>query len=702
MSHLDTTMVEVAARKSPRKKAAKKSPSKAISKTTRDKISKAVKKAHVTGRKKDGKKADYEKAKPSRKKPRKISDFGAKIGGARKDRVAHKRKEKEGDTAGGSGPPSKRSPTKTWKERIGVDIREVGKDADTRYYLTFKKGKKTFIDYGNKFDSREAATKGMPLLALRVLNYGIIKSPGEGDQNKFHITRRVGRRNDIIMADKSFSSLTEAHVYMRENAENILNYKVSSEDKKKSGSGGYGEDILTSKDAVVRVGPSWRKLKDATPDMVLRDFGFHGVEFGNWQGKRSDLLNMAYDGLRDMANVLGISPLGISLGGKLSLAFGARGKGGRGAARAHFEPTHNVINLTKEGGAGSLAHEWAHGLDYALLIHLGTRFPALVRATPADTAMLSSRLNSGVGHECLEAVRSGKAETIDKLAQHYGTDVDSVRLAGSVYSVVSGLMQQAKTIKPDEAALAAAVNLRENELNKHVDSLVANLVAGSVRGARKKAAVALSPGDADRVKALASGFFSESGSKITWANGRWSNETVHNIDSYLRRKGVGSLLGSNSRPGPVGGLLYFSKKLNESYIAQRESKEKGEHVKVVDSDFSKEAVVADSTRSSKYWSLPHEMLARAFSAYVEDELKSRGEQSDYLSRRSDNEYYKSAKIRPFADGEERVNMSRELHGLMTTLRQSGFFKEATPVKAKPVRKSPNKNTKKTPTGKKAK
>ena len=32
---------------------------------------------------------------------------------------------------------------------------------------------------------------------------------------------------------------------------------------------------------------------------------------------------------------------------------------------AHYEPARNVINLTRLKGAGSLAHEWGHALDYA-------------------------------------------------------------------------------------------------------------------------------------------------------------------------------------------------------------------------------------------------------------------------------------------------------------------------------------------------
>ncbi|MEK9231620.1 hypothetical protein, partial [Escherichia coli] len=74
-------------------------------------------------------------------------------------------------------------------------------------------------------------------------------------------------------------------------------------------------------------------------------------------------LNRAYDSLMDMADVLKVPAKALSLNGRLGLAFGARGKGGKNAAAAHYEPGQVAINLTKGNGAGSLAHEWFHALD---------------------------------------------------------------------------------------------------------------------------------------------------------------------------------------------------------------------------------------------------------------------------------------------------------------------------------------------------
>ncbi|HFD9218972.1 TPA: LPD38 domain-containing protein [Salmonella enterica] len=113
-----------------------------------------------------------------------------------------------------------------------------------------------------------------------------------------------------------------------------------------------------------RTGPD-RREGDVTPEKFSDAFGFRGVQFGNYvEGpRRQSDLNRAYDSLMDMADVLKVPPKALSLNGRLGLAFGARGKGGKNAAAAHYEPGQIAINLTKGNGAGSLAHEWFHALD---------------------------------------------------------------------------------------------------------------------------------------------------------------------------------------------------------------------------------------------------------------------------------------------------------------------------------------------------
>ena len=110
-----------------------------------------------------------------------------------------------------------------------------------------------------------------------------------------------------------------------------------------------------------RRGPA-RRDGDATPDSFLQTFGCRGVQFGNWveNDRRRRDLNDAHDALSDLAAALGLPAAFIGFGGKLGLAFGARGSG---KAMAHYERGQSVINLTKTSGPGCLAHEWFHALD---------------------------------------------------------------------------------------------------------------------------------------------------------------------------------------------------------------------------------------------------------------------------------------------------------------------------------------------------
>ena len=117
-----------------------------------------------------------------------------------------------------------------------------------------------------------------------------------------------------------------------------------------------------------RHGGDYRKGKATTPSDYDKAFGFRGVQFGNWVAQsgelsRQNLMDQAYDALHDLSKVTGITTKDISLDGSLGLAFGARGVGGKNAALAHYEPDTKVINLTKYGGAGCVAHEWFHAMD---------------------------------------------------------------------------------------------------------------------------------------------------------------------------------------------------------------------------------------------------------------------------------------------------------------------------------------------------
>jgi len=173
-----------------------------------------------------------------------------------------------------------------------------------------------------------------------------------------------------------------------------------------------------------RVGDDHRNGKDVTPEMFQESFGFRGVEFGNYveQDRRQSDLDNAYDSLMDLAGILGIPSQAISLNGELGLAFGARGKGGKRAPAAHYEPGSVVINLTKKNGPGSLAHEWWHGVDYYFSKQAGKSAEAF---TESLLVKLASRpgTQSGRNYQLPDTIR-------EDIVQAFGTIVRTTKESG--------------------------------------------------------------------------------------------------------------------------------------------------------------------------------------------------------------------------------------------------------------------------------
>lgn len=113
---------------------------------------------------------------------------------------------------------------------------------------------------------------------------------------------------------------------------------------------------------IERDGEDYRGGIEITPEIWQEFFNFRGVEFGNWtsQKDRQASMNFAFDALKDLAYALNVEDFDIAFGGRLALAFGARG---RSSASAHYEVEREVINLTKMHGAGCTAHCWFHAFD---------------------------------------------------------------------------------------------------------------------------------------------------------------------------------------------------------------------------------------------------------------------------------------------------------------------------------------------------
>ncbi|WP_202841938.1 PLxRFG domain-containing protein [Luteimonas saliphila] len=359
-----------------------------------------------------------------------------------------------------------------------------------------------------------------------------------------------------------------------------------------------------------RVGPAHRRPdEDITSERLMEAFGFRGVNFGNWMkgesaAKRRERqlhLNHAYDALLDLSEITGLPPKAISLEGKLGLAFGAQGSGGRGAA--HFVPGVNEINLTRTNGAGGIAHEWAHALDHYFAVQAGE---AAARAERPYLTQVSkdTRAELGVRPEIARAVRSivnsmeKRPQTAEEIAERQERADKQIR---------AGLNRALETLRkqiPESDAEALA----------NFDDLAARLRAGDqgeghvptgrkVKGLKPRTRV---DEEVSQVAGQMLGLLREHGAAM----------------DYM----LPNLLEADGRAG----LLAYQ----AQQAAQREDHvpQTGE----VRSEYLKEAVALESKSAQRgtgerYWTTPWELFARAFESYVIDRLASGKRRSDYLT-----------------------------------------------------------------------
>lgn len=254
--------------------------------------------------------------------------------------------------------------------RYGVYGREVY--ASPRTIWTVNKPTKSFGGWGvdvafgstkaeaiEKFKEWHAAQDSSEAQAAKQTSFDIYTYRSK--PNEVTVGKRISASKSIDL--KTFATVKEARAYIADNQAELermlADAKVEPSERRESNA--------------PRVGDDHRNGADVTTEQFREAFGFRGEQFGATmpQSERQANLNQTYDALMDLAGVIGVPPRALSLNGELGIAFGARGKGGKNPAAAHYERdvtgavTANrvVINLTRKNGAGSLAHEWFHAVD---------------------------------------------------------------------------------------------------------------------------------------------------------------------------------------------------------------------------------------------------------------------------------------------------------------------------------------------------
>ncbi|WP_461680548.1 PLxRFG domain-containing protein [Solidesulfovibrio sp.] len=550
--------------------------------------------------------------------------LGEKIGGSRKD------------TAAPTGPrvrlPGKDDSVPAWKKRfMAVQVSETGfRSGEDKTYWSIADQKGTLRTGRFRFDSKDEAEAAIPLAAVS-LKHRVTKR-GEA----WEIYRKVTDRKTVVIKD-GFATEEDAKRYMAEHAEDILNTKT-----------GFGEEILARPEKVFRKGAP-RREGPAKGQDFLDAFGFRGVEFGEWndQAERQEVLNHAYDGLLDLAEILNVPPKALSLNGDLALAFGSRGRG-LSSAKAHYERDYGVINLTKLTGAGSLAHEWYHALDH----YLGRQ----------DTKASSEKVENKRGDQVFAASDAPSRDYLSHGASRKSQVREALRAAYE--KLLGDIAYKAEQYKEDTEKAEQFVSRARGYLERNLKDIRTGLAQETQWGRKRAPATA---GQLERFDALAEQLLSgdnlalemrsnEAGrrQRSRFGSYRSSNDILDGLAAIYKE--VRGRSGFNAeRTGPFNSLAANVQDFARRAKMLEDARSKTEKTKQIPTEYRRAAYLMDQGRTSDYWSEPHELAARAFSAYVEDRVAQDNGRSDFLVYGANNAMleYRLFNVRPFPEGAER-------------------------------------------------
>ncbi len=246
---------------------------------------------------------------------------------------------------------------------FSTEIVRVERDGTTKYRLT----KPVDKDVGDQALHTHGSTSAVLRNSNRYRRYAValtgISMKGAVDAKSIREANKALSSHRLQRAIAGQGALHEKDFGDARRREKDDNWSDMIGEKEKKAGGG-GKKWQRNLRGVERVGPALPS-EVADGESLRKTFNFKGVQYGNWveQEAREVHLKHAAGAFHDLASLMGIEPHAITHGGKLGIAFGARGSGGAGA---HYEPVEGVINLTHTNGAGTIAHEWAHFFDHQM------------------------------------------------------------------------------------------------------------------------------------------------------------------------------------------------------------------------------------------------------------------------------------------------------------------------------------------------
>lgn len=414
--------------------------------------------------------------------------------------------------------------------------------------------------------------------------------------------------------------------------------------------------------------------RDVEARELLTVFGFRGIEFGNWvpQDERQAVINFAFDAMHALCETLGVERQMAGLYGELALAFGSRGRGGKGAALAHYEPGRTVVNLTRIKGAGSLAHEWFHAFDNYLgemLANTSGVYLSNYRQPPSDWVRNPDEMKEGRNAEYAQGV-----DALVKSGKLFG-ERSWRESATAMAKVLRAIRVKAKS--PDQIIAEATefATIRFDWAASWFRYELAKFFAGDGNG--PNASTARADG-AETARQIVAGKVAEY-EHLQWS-GQWrafdAEAVADDIASELRTdyrirlghkadKNMRGCLRTASRAQGLIKMLALTteeRKARFSHVPDSAFELSGE----TDSNYLTEAKKLDKTRSKPYWATDRELLARAGEQYLFYRMQQCGCRADYLVHGVEEDRFANGTCvgNPYPAGAERVAIDESMEKLM--------------------------------------
>lgn len=589
-------------------------------------------------------------SKPVATRPKEIiQDFGEKIGGARKDTAVKTGKKPVADKAKDDRP--------TWAKRF--EISEIAASSNPA-----EVGKWTISDTKNKdwmgnnrrltnqiFNTQKEAESFLPVAAV-AKKHRVTTDTKDGKKG-YIIVRTVSDRKHVQVVRQLFDTREEANEYLVRHAQEILETNTI-----------FGELDLPRPENTQRTGVA-RREGDAKDSDFSRVFGFRGVEFGNWnnQVERQELLNDAFDGLMDLAEVLNIPPEALSLNGELALAFGARGQG-LSSAKAHYESNRVVINLTKMNGAGSLAHEWWHAFDHYLSRQDGSASSAWIQHEDGSRSLnVKANPADRFASHGFKVVKSGVREDVRNNFE---------KLMVTLFRKSQAYIEDTKTA---DEFVARSRDEVQDKLNSIRENLTKQLDPKYYKRFNKPASTEQLAEFDTAAELIITGQLLETEarknpkSRSTFGGYRHTNDALDKINEIFK-----AVRGRSGFNADFKGVLDYLRGSMSRYMARlkllADAQQSTTKHKSVPTEFAMNAKELDQGRGSDYWTTPHEMSARAFQGYVEDKISAKNARSPFLNYGPENVGIITpyGVKRPFPYGEERVAINQAFDDLISGLK----------------------------------